>query len=176
MWDRLRAFVKPQVVMIVILAVHAPAGLAVALSIIGATDASSAATIGNEDKVKIGVCLYIPVVAALGLLEVFCFMKNRSSGDKGERQLILALLAALPFIAIRLLYGLLTIFSNGGVFAIQYGNETAALLMAVLEEMVVVLIYLAVGLKLPAQKPQEQEGYGRNLAPKERSQLPREQR
>lgn len=133
--------------LVVVAIVHAPAIIALVLSIIGATNASSAADITNEDKVKAGICLYIPVLAALILLELWAYFKTRQTGN-GEPMLVIALLIAFPFILVRLIYALLTVFSHGGAFGIENGSETAALCMSVLEEMVVVLIYIVVGLKL----------------------------
>jgi hypothetical protein len=66
---------------------------------------------------------------------------------RGEKQLLTAVAISLPILLIRVLYSMLSTFSNKIVFNPVIGSEYAELFMAAIEEMVVVLIYIWVGLK-----------------------------
>lgn len=136
--------------MIIVTLVHMPAGVALILCIVGASSAASALDITQDSKVKAGVTLYVVCLAALLCLELYAYLRCRKTGA-GEGILILVLLVAQPFLWVRVIYGLLVVYSTGGTFGLQTGSQTADLCMAVLEEMFVVLIYLAAGLKLDAK-------------------------
>jgi len=78
----------------------------------------------------------------------------------GERRILLAVLAALPFIAVRLLYSILSNFSNNTTFSLVNGNAFVQLAMATAEELVVVVIYTIMGLTLAKfdYDPPKQQG------------------
>lgn len=59
---------------------------------------------------------------------------------------MLAVLVALPLIAVRLIYSILTVFLHNHDFSIIHGSVAIWAVMAVLEEIVVVLVYVTVGL------------------------------
>jgi hypothetical protein len=129
--------------------VHTPAVIALILCIVGATSASSPTQIESETTLHIGIILYAVVLVMLALLTLgACIAKRRS--EEGEGLLILAVIVAMPFLTIRVIYALLAAFSNSPIFNPFTGSETAFLFMAVLEEMAVVVTYIATGLKLPA--------------------------
>ena len=132
--------------------VHGPATAAIALCIVGATSAPSAAQIYQETTLHIGYILYTVVLVILTLLTLGAWMAMRKKG-RGEGLLVLAVLCALPLLWVRLIYSLLAIFSHLKTFSMasnSTSSETASLFMSVLEEMAVVLIYLATGLKVSA--------------------------
>ena len=129
--------------------VHIPAVVALILCIVGATKASSPAQIESESTVHIGIILYTVVLAMLVALTFGACIAKRRTGE-GEGLLVFAVLCALPFIFVRLLYALLAAFAHLSSFNPVTGSRTAELFMSVLEEMVVVVIYIATGLKLPA--------------------------
>lgn len=132
--------------------VHTPAIIALILCIVGATSASSPADIDSESTVHIGTILYAVVLAMLTGLTFGACLAKRKTGE-GEGLLVLAVFCALPFLYVRLIYALLSVFAHSETFSLVTGStssETAALFMSVLEEMVVVVIYIATGLKLPA--------------------------
>jgi hypothetical protein len=66
---------------------------------------------------------------------------------RGETCLLTAVVISLPILLIRVLYSMLSTFSSNIVFNPVIGSEFAELFMAAIEEMVVVLIYIWVGLK-----------------------------
>jgi hypothetical protein len=143
--------------------VHTPAVIALILCIVGATNASSPEQIDSENTVHIGVILYAVVFGMLVVLTFGAWLAKRKTGD-GEGLLILAVIGALPFIFIRLLYALLSAFSHSRSFNPAIGSETTELFMAVLEEMVVVVIYIGTGLKLPAVPAGVSRSMGGTLA------------
>ena len=68
--------------------------------------------------------------------------------EKGEHRLIIAVAISVPFILIRLIYSLLVVFANNRRFNIVTGSVTINLVMAVLEEFVVTILCISVGLSL----------------------------
>ena len=144
-WNTIFAFVVVKIV-------HVPAVIALILCIVGATNASSPAQIDSESTIHIGVILYAVVLAMLTVLTFGACLAKRKTGE-GEGLLVLAVLCALPFLFVRLLYTLLSAFSHSKTFNLATGStnsETAELFMSVLEEMTVVVIYIATSLKLSA--------------------------
>lgn len=99
----------------------------------------------------------------LTALTLGAWIAMRKAG-RGEGILVLAVICALPLLLVRLIYSLLAIFSHDKTFSMVSGStgaETASLCMSVLEEMGVVLIYLATGFKLstlPSEAEHERTG------------------
>ena len=73
-------------------------------------------------------------------------MKDVGNAPRGEKRIYFAVLAALPFLAVRLLYSLLAAFSNNSTFSIQGGNPLVQLFMGILEEFIIVVMYTLAGL------------------------------
>ncbi|KPI40865.1 uncharacterized protein AB675_10856 [Cyphellophora attinorum] len=135
----------------VVRAVHLPAIIALILCIVGATRADTPQLIENEATVHVGIALFVVVLVMLTILAIGAWLRIHRIG-KGEKALVLASLCALPFLYVRTVYALLAVFSHSEVFSLASGStssETTSLCMSVLEEMAVVVIYLATGLKLP---------------------------
>ena len=65
---------------------------------------------------------------------------------------MIAILAALPFLAVRLLYSILADFEDNNTFNIINGNATVQLCMAVIEEFIITIFFLAAGLAAPSLK------------------------
>jgi len=131
--------------------VQTPAAVGLILCIVGATSADDPSQIYNETTLKIGVILFALVFAILCIMCAVAAIAARKT-RRGERQLILAVAFALPFLLVRVLYSLIAIFSHSADF--QLGNQSTAavtisLFMEVLEECAVVLIYIFTGLRLP---------------------------
>ena len=143
--------------------VHVPAVVALILCIVGATDASSPAQIDSESSVHIGIILYTVVFVMLVVLTFGACLAKRRTGE-GEGILVFAVICALPFIFVRLLYALLGAFAHLHYFNPVTGSRTAELFMSVLEEMVVVVIYIATGLKLSAVPAGAADSPGGTLA------------
>ena len=138
--------------LVVVKIVHVPATIGLILCIVGATSASSPSEIESESTVHIGVILFTVVLVLLIILAFGACLAKRKTGE-GEGLLVLAVICALPFLCVRLLYSLLSVFSHSKTFSLaaeSTESETTALFMSILEEMVVVVIYIATGLKLSA--------------------------
>ena len=79
-------------------------------------------------------------------------MANVRNLPWGEKWILIAILAALPFLAVRLLYSILVDFEDNNTFNIINGNATVQLCMAVIEEFIITIFFLAAGLAAPSLK------------------------
>ena len=79
-------------------------------------------------------------------------MANIRNLPLGEKWILIAILAALPFLAVRLLYSILADFEDNNTFNIINGNATVQLCMAVIEEFIIIIFFLAAGLAAPSLK------------------------
>lgn len=126
------------------------------LCIVGATSANTIADFTKESSVHIGVVLYMVSFGLLLILTIVAsatYLKIR----RGEKMLIIAVLASLPFILVRLLYTLIACFAhNASKFNLVTGSVAINLVMAVIEEIIVVAIYTITGIKTPVV-PKEQQ-------------------
>jgi hypothetical protein len=123
-----------------------PTGLI--LNIIGQTSNTTLEGLTQiNTKTKIGVAIFIVAYVLLCLL-VLAVGSRRSRIEQGERRLLLATAVSLPFILVRLVYSILTVYAHSSTFNLFSGNETAQLVMSVLPEFVVVALYLGVGVTL----------------------------
>jgi hypothetical protein len=129
------------------------------LCIVGATSANKIQDFTKESTVHIGIVLYAVSYVILLILTITAgavYLKQRS----GEKALIMAVGAALPFLLVRLLYSIIAVFaSNAHSFNLVTGSVAVNLVMAVLEEIIVVAIYTIVGIKQKVvPKEQQQQG------------------
>jgi hypothetical protein len=97
---------------------------------------------------KIGIILYIISFAAIVLV---CLMSisSLSHVPTAERRVCAAVLAAFPFIAVRILYSVLAVFLHNHLFSIYNGSVPVLVAMSIVEEFIVVFIYLLLGWFLP---------------------------
>lgn len=95
-----------------------------------------------------GAVAYIAAYVAI----VFIYTKMLPYSDalpQDEKILIPAIGVALPFVLVRLAYSVLTIFIHSGVFLrTNSGSTLVHVCMAVIEEFVVVVIYLGLAFRL----------------------------
>ena len=132
--------------------------LGLILSIVGGTSSvSPSGTFTVQTTSKAGVLLYVAAFVALAVTTVLVIPKFAGSGAHtgGERYLAFAVIVALPFIAVRIVYSLLAVFLHDHDFSLIDGSVPIWVAMAVAEEFLVVIFYLAVGWKaeaLPATK------------------------
>lgn len=98
---------------------------------------------------KGGGILFLVVYLAILGLSVLTTLSIRHL-PTGENRILFAILAALPLLAVRLLYSLLADFKNDSTFNIIDGNATVQLCMAVVEEMIVTFFFLVAGFLAPA--------------------------
>jgi uncharacterized membrane protein SirB2 len=112
-------------------------------------------TFPTEVIAKIGVLLLVAVFAFV-VLTTAMFMFRSSHAEPGERRLLNAIAASLPSL-VRMLYIVLIMFSNIRMFSILHGSIVALACIAVMQEIIVVLIYIAVGITLPRRIKKSKE-------------------
>jgi len=113
-----------------------------------------------EPTTRIGVVLLIVVFVAVVFITAV-FMAQRMHAEAGERRLIYAMTASIPSILIRLIYVVLIMFSNLAMFSVIHPSVVAIGCMAIMQEFIVVFIYIGVGLTLPLKvkkSPVEADG------------------
>ncbi|KAJ9627909.1 hypothetical protein H2203_003128 [Taxawa tesnikishii (nom. ined.)] len=114
--------------------------------------------LASDDYAKTGVYqTHVLSKASIGLMiaafvgiVLFTLATSRevSSAEAGEKRILLAIAASLPFLLIRIIYSAVYTFTNAKSFSAMSGSVAIMLCMAVIEELVVVWIYLGVGLTL----------------------------
>jgi hypothetical protein len=106
---------------------------------------------GRKDT-KTGVLIFLGVWVILSMLTIIT-MKDVGNADSGNKRIYFAVLAAIPLLAVRLLWSILAAFSHNSDFDITGGKPLIQLFMAILEEFVIVCMYTFTG--LIAGKPRE---------------------
>jgi hypothetical protein len=126
------------------------------IGIVGGIDAVNAFnsthvyTSGTKSKagnVIFIVCYVLIVIAAI----IISF--SVSHADSGERRILMAVAAALPFLLVRLVYSAISVLAGVSSFSSVTGNVTILLIMGYVMELIPVLIYEAAGLSVPKIKP-----------------------
>jgi hypothetical protein len=92
----------------------------------------------------VGIVLYVVAYVALVLVTLITAPKLLQ-GVNTPKRIMLAVILALPLILVRLIFSLLVVFHHGYDFNTVSGSVVVWALMAVMEEILVVLIYLFVG-------------------------------
>jgi hypothetical protein len=132
--------------------------VAMALSIAGITANMSSEGLAHPDiKIKIGMILYLVSWVAMVLILLIITIQ-RSSLERGEHRILLAVAISSPFILVRVIYAFLIWFLHNSTFSIIDGSETVALVMSVLEEFVVVFVCLGIGMTLRVRGKQVGRG------------------
>jgi hypothetical protein len=93
------------------------------------------------------IACYVAIVAVTALITIF-----KSHIEPGENRLYLAVVLALPFLLVRLVYTGFSTFSYNPKFNILDGNTTIFICMALIEELIIVIIFEAAGLTLRRQE------------------------
>lgn len=123
--------------------------VATILAIVGGTNISvdSGGTYQIPTTSKVGVILYIVGFAGVALMFLLSAPRISAIPAK-ERRVAIAIGVALPFIAVRLLYSVLSVFLHDHLFSVATGSTAVRLGMAVVEEIVVVAMYARLGLSI----------------------------
>ncbi|TGO37394.1 hypothetical protein BHYA_0098g00170 [Botrytis hyacinthi] len=128
------------------------------LGIVGGINASGAYTStgkwvpGTESKIS-NILFIVSFVAIMATTILTSF--SISHAENGEKRILLGIVIALPFLFVRLLYSVLSTFvSYSTKFNAFNGSVTVLLCMDLLEELAVVVVYLAIGLTLKV-KPKD---------------------
>ena len=119
--------------------------IALILSIVGGTSSISPTGVYKvQTTSKAGILLYIVCYLALGLMALLT-LRNTFYLTSGETRIMWAVFIAMPLLLVRLIYSLLVIFDHSQRFSLISGSALIHALMAVVEEMLIILIYLGVG-------------------------------
>ncbi|KAL8949233.1 MAG: hypothetical protein Q9222_004641 [Ikaeria aurantiellina] len=136
---------------------HLPNIIALILSIVGGVYLSS----GNVSQqrsgkqlAQAGILIFMIVFALFVILCIITALAV-SAIPRGERRILYGVLLALPLIFLRILYNVLADFMDNRKFAMVNGSATVQLLMAVIEEIIIVVVYIFVGLSADAQARSE---------------------
>jgi hypothetical protein len=115
------------------------------LSIVGGTSSvSSSGGYDARETSKAGVILYIVCYIAIGATTLLTLIDSCYLTTE-ESRIAWAVVIAMPLILVRLIYSLLVTFDHSNQFNLLSGSALIHALMAVLEEMIIVLIYLGIG-------------------------------
>jgi hypothetical protein len=116
------------------------------LGIVGGTSGTVKpdGTLNVPTTSKVGIVLYI--VAFVGIVLVYAASALQISvvPDR-ERRVPIAIILALPFVLVRLVYSALSVFVHSHLFGTAVGNVVVRVTMAIVEEFVVVAIYITLG-------------------------------
>jgi len=104
---------------------------------------------------KAGTALLI-VSWVLVVIATAVTLIHTTHAEKGEKRLLVAIALSLPFLLIRLIYSSFSTFSTNKQFNLIVGSPTVLLCVALIEELVVVLIFESVGLTLSKVVKEEQ--------------------
>lgn len=119
--------------------------LGLILSIVGGTSSiSSTGVYKVQTTSQVGVILYVVTYIALVLMTLGTIF-NATYLPSGEKRFVWAVLIAMPLILVRLIYSLLLVFHHDKNFNLLSGSTVIFAVMTVVEEILVVLIYLTLG-------------------------------
>ncbi|OIW24602.1 hypothetical protein CONLIGDRAFT_692019 [Coniochaeta ligniaria NRRL 30616] len=130
---------------------HIPALIGLILAISGGTDEASdnaSDHAGGQTKVRVAVVLFLLIFLAALLLWAVTLRDFRNM-QAGQTRIYLCVMVAMPLIAVRLLYSLISNFGNSPQFSLIHGDEAIRLGMASVEEFLVVIMYTILGVFTP---------------------------
>jgi hypothetical protein len=132
---------------------HIPALISLILSIAGGTDQFSSDVsehASGKTETRAGIILFLLVYLCIFLLCMITF-SDFGVMVKSQRRIFVCVLLSLPLIGVRLLYSLIGDFDNNAdnPFSMINGNVTIRLVMATIEEFLVVLMFSILGVVTP---------------------------
>lgn len=125
-----------------------PTTIGLILCIVGGTDEASSNPSDRKNGptyFKIGIAIFIIIYILLVTLTIITARDMRRTRYE-ENRIYTAVVIALPFIAVRMLYSVISVFTNSKTFSAVSGSPVVELCMALAEEFVVVVTYTAAGL------------------------------
>ena len=130
----------------------APIIVAMALGIAGADDAFSTNASTRQQGTtlsKASGIIFLVIFIGMTFMALVT-VSQIGSVIQGDRKLVFAVVASEPFLLVRVIYLLLADFSvNTLLFSTFQGNVLVQAFMSVLEEFIVVILYLAAGFFAP---------------------------
>jgi hypothetical protein len=102
-----------------------------------------------DTEVKVAVILYVLGYGAIIVGIIVCSVNLGTAAPMEQLRIAAAVALALPFIGSRLIYSLLAVFVNNDTFALgDAGSIVVYVCMAMVEEYIVVAIYLLLGFSI----------------------------
>jgi hypothetical protein len=140
--------------------IYAAVVLGLILGIVGGIDAGNSfeqsaqhlfhpGSLNKAGSIILITC-YVAIVVITALISIF-----KSHIEPGENRLYLAVVLALPFLLVRLVYTGFSTFSYNPKFNILDGNTTIFICMALIEELIIIIIFEVTGLTLRRQIKEE---------------------
>jgi hypothetical protein len=126
--------------------------LAIAGGTSGSTNSNGTPQVATTSKVAIA--LYIVAFVAIVLVWVVS-MAGLSVVPSAERRVAFAVLIALPFVLVRLVYSACVVFLHSHLFNLVNGSVVVNAVMAVATEFIVVGIYLLLGFFISTLSPSD---------------------
>lgn len=140
------------------------------LGAVGGSQYSEKTPPGSHNTlIQVSVILYLVGFAGECLVTLYSFANYRVI-IPGDHRILIAVALSLPFLAVRIIYSLISVFGDNPDFNSFSGSVIIFALMAVMEEFIIVILYLAAGLLAPKiqrhqvqpglRKDENQESYG----------------
>ena len=101
---------------------------------------------------KAGIGIFLGIYAVLVIftaISAFEFEKI----PKGERRVLLAVILSIPLLTVRMLLAIFAVYTKLKDFQYFHGNAVVEGLMGTLEEFLVVIMFIVVGLTIPRYRP-----------------------
>jgi hypothetical protein len=137
---------------------HLPCSLAIVLCVVGGVHQSSSdpkVQASGKTNSKVGVTIFLLAFVQIVILTLVTVPHARQI-PTAQKRILYAILLALPLLAIRLLYSILAGFSTSTTFSTTRGNPCVQLGMAVIEEIIIIVLYLTAG--VAALRTSHQDG------------------
>jgi hypothetical protein len=115
----------------------------------GTSSISPDGTYQPQTTSNVGAILYVLAFLALVLVALITVSKLTHAATN-EKRLVWVVLLALPFILVRIVYSVISVFGKDRHFNLITGSVVIHVFMSVVEEMIVVIIYLFVGWRTEA--------------------------
>ena len=125
--------------------------LALILAITGGTRISSVDVSkhsSGETYEKVAAIIFAGAYVVIVAMTLLTLAGSRNL-PSGEQRILYAVLASLPFLAVRILYSILADYVNNSTFNILDGNATVQLCMSIIEEFIVVCFFIIAGFAAP---------------------------
>jgi hypothetical protein len=128
-----------------------PSLIALILCIIGGTDAADANNGSDlssaQTKTKVGIIIFLCIYILLVSLVVIT-IQDVGKAPSSEKRIYWAIVLALPWLAVRVVYSILASFTNSSAFSITGDHPLVQLFMAIIEEFIIVCLYTLAGLTI----------------------------
>ena len=134
------------------LCLHVPVGVALALAIVGGVKISdqdpSTASSGHALE-KVAIIIFLAIFLVLACICIYTLIRL-TYVPRTERIIVYIVALSIPFLLARLIYSIISAFDWRSVtFNIITGSVAVRVVMATMEEFVIVIIYLIAGFVAP---------------------------